>query len=397
MDSTILFRHRFGRDSIFENLKSKIMDVDKGTKIVVFLIAMAGSLFSCSKDNSNGPEVPNGFVCGIDSPVSKGDRMIGIDLLNLTESNTFDDNINLAAQLGMEFIGLHITWTSIESSANTFTDPGDALFLLSQVAIDNNLKFSLTIRPIDITGKTVPPDLNDLRFNENQMIERFKSLIDFVFTKVAPSVLLNLQIGNEIDGFDTTNEDPSFWTDYGIFLKEITAYIHSNYPTVIVGFTGTFNGLLAQPTRFNDLLENVDILGVTYYPLKSNFDVKEPSVVFADFDNLVAAYKNAPIYLQEVGYQTSPQNNSSEAKQAEFYCNFFKAWDEHLSRIKTANIVRMNDLSMEEAAISAGPYGISGNSFIEYLRTLGIRTFGNKGTNKQTFEVIKNNLQLRGW
>jgi len=351
-------------------------------------------LFSCNKD-TNTPA--NDFKCELQNIVPKGERTIGIDLLNPTESNTFEQNITIAKELGFQFIALHLAWSSIENSANKYEDPFNAIELLGQFAQNNNLKFSLTIRPIDLTGKTVPTDLQNIRFNNEIFIQRFKSLVDFIFSKVQPSILLNFQIGNEIDGYNTTNEPASFWDDYGIFLKEITKYIHSISPNMKIGFTATFNGLIAKSIQFKNLSKNVDILGVTYYPIKSNFNVKKPNVVFNDFSTLVKTYENIPIYLQEVGYQSSKLNDSNESNQAEFYCNLFKAWDKYPEKIKAVSIVRLNDLSLKDAQESAGPYGISDNNFIEYLKTLGIRTYNELGTNKQSYDVIKNNMSIRGW
>lgn len=362
--------------------------------IITVLRIFILSLLSCTTEPNNPVDE---FSCEIQSPVLKGNRMIGLDLLNLTESNTFDQNIALASELGIEFIALHLNWTSIETSPNNFEDPFSALELLSQYAQNNNFKFSLTIRPIDIPGKTVPADLKNTRFSDAEMINRFKSLVDFIFSKVDPSILLNFQIGNEIDGYDTSNEPATFWDDYGIFLREITAYIHLINPSVKVGFTGTLDGLIEQSTLFLSLVQNVDILGVTYYPLNSDFSVREPNSVFTDFDNLVTIFGNTPIYIQEVGYPTSSLNNSSELKQAEFYSNLFKAWDLHSKEIKSVKILRLNDLSLQGAQESAEPYGITCAKFVEYLRTLGIRTYENEGTNKQAFNVIKMNLSERNW
>jgi hypothetical protein len=142
----------------------------------VFLIFCL-TLLSCT----NEPIDPvNEFSCEIQNPISKGSRIIGLDLLDFTESNTFDQNISLATELGIEFIALHLTWSSIETSANNYEDPFSALELLSQYAQNNNLKFSLTISPIDIPGKTVPADLENTRFSDTEMIIRFESLVDFI-------------------------------------------------------------------------------------------------------------------------------------------------------------------------------------------------------------------------
>ena len=73
----------------------------------------------------------------------------------------------------------------------------------------------------DLTGKTVPADLDTTRFNSATMKARFKGLIDYVFTKIDYQLLTSLQIGNEIDGFNTSSEHSDFWSDYGSFLLDI--------------------------------------------------------------------------------------------------------------------------------------------------------------------------------
>jgi hypothetical protein len=346
-------------------------------------------LFSCGKTDTEPKEQYN---CILESVVPKGDRKVGLDILDLNENEDFDRNMAFAKDLGIDFLPMHFDWNFIETSPGIYEDTYSFLELISLFAAQNDLKLSLTLRPVDIPGKTVPSDLFETRFNDQQMIKRFELLIDFIFTIVDPDLVLNFQIGNEIDGYDTSNEPATFWNDYGIFLKEITAYFHTNYPGIKTGFTATFDGLTENPERYNTLLMNVDVLGTTYYPHKNGFNVKDPDCPFKDLAELVSHYDTKPIYIQEVGYQTSGINNSSEYKQAEFYCNLFRAWDIHAAQIETLSIVRLNDLSLQSAQESAGPYGLNSEDFIEYLRTLGIRTYENEGKKKQAFDIIKARL-----
>lgn len=355
-------------------------------------------LISCTNDdNSNNVIEPTEFECSIENAEPKGERKVGIDLLNVTETGPFENNIDIAKDMGIEFLTLHTTWADIEPSPQNYVDPFDVLYLISSTAANNNFKLNLTVRPIDLTGKTVPADLNSTRFNDSLMTSRFTSMLDFVFGIVDKDLVLNLQIGNEIDGYNTGNEHPDFWSDYGAFLFEVKEYVHQNYPNIKVGYTATLHGLNNNPTLFSALNTAVDIMGVTYYPLKSNFDVEDPDIVFKDINDLIANYPTKPIYLQEIGYQSSQSNNSSEEKQAKFYCHFFEVWDNHKSSIKAVNFLRMNDLSLESAEMSAIPYGLTDTGFIEYLRTLGIRSYDGNGQNKPAFDVIKKNLEARNW
>ncbi|MBL6447196.1 hypothetical protein JMN32_12815 [Fulvivirga sp. 29W222] len=231
------------------------------------------------------------------------------------------------------------------------------------------------------------------------MISRFKALIDFVFTKIDYNKLTSLQVGNEIDGYDTSNEHPDFRSDYGAFLSEINNYAGTQYPGLKIGFTATHKGLTHGPLSdagvFTALADVVDVLGVTYYPIKNTFEIENPQVPANDLATLTLIFKNKLIYLQEVGYPSSSPCSSSEQIQAQFVCQFFQAWDAHASQIPLVNWVRLHDVSLEDAKQLAGPYGLTANKFIEFLRTLGLRTYD--GQNKAAFIMLKEQAKERGW
>ncbi len=143
--------------------------------------------------------------------------------------------------------------------------------------------------------------------------------------------------------------------------------------------------------------------------MTSGFQVEDPDVVEDDlqaltdeFDGIKGADQSPgssiPIYLQEVGYQTSPVCGSSNEKQAEFFYNFFQAWDKHADRIPQASILRLCDVSQSSAEQTATDYGKPGNQgFIEYIRTLGLRTFPGIGADKPAAAVIREETEKRGW
>lgn len=372
------------------------------TQKFIYPFILILSLASCSADGPKGTD--SGIIeptsCN-SSPIAKGTRLLGIDLLDINETGSFDNNLSKAEEFRYEFVALHVAWTSIETQKETYEDPGNSLTLLNDVVNNNDLKFSLTIRPIDITGKTVPSDLATTRFNDPEMIQRFKNLLDFVLTRVSYQRLTSLQVGNEIDGYNTSLEDPEFWSDYGIFLTQINAYLDASYPGLKMGYTGTFHGMTKGPLKelgvFTALATAVDILGVTYYPINSDFSVMSPDVINNDLNTLIAEFPSSTIYLQEVGYQTSETNQSSNIKQSQFVCDFFSAWDDHTEAIQLVNWVRLNDVSATYAQELAGPYDINGEGFTEYLRTLGLRTYDGEGTDKEAFGTLVKEATKRGW
>ncbi len=367
---------------------------------IILVLCIISILFTgCSKDNSTSIS-PEELNCP-GTHKHKGDRLLGIDFLNSTEDGTFEGDFEKARGFGIDFTGLHLLWGQIETSPENYTDPGNALSAFNEFCNNENIKFSLMIRPIDLTGKTVPDDLDNVRFNTQLMKSRFKSLIDFVFTKIDYQLLTSLQIGNEIDQYDTSNEHPDFWSDYGNFLFDIRSYIGLEYPGLKLSFTVTLLGVTTGEHKdsgvFEALSEVTDVVGVTYYPINNDFTVMDPDVVDVHFAAITSKFVGKIIYFGEVGYQTGNKCNSSERKQAQFICNVFHAWDAYKDNIKLISFVRMNDISQPQAEEMAGPYGIGDEKFIEYLRTLGLHTYNGSGTDKEGFSVLKEHANLRGW
>ena len=63
-----------------------------------------------------------------------------------------------------------------------------------------------------------------------------------------------------------------------------------------------------------------------------------------------------------------------------------------------ASILRLNDVSLASATSTATAYGVPGNQgFIEYIRTLGLRSYSGQGADKETFTLIKEEIEKRGW
>lgn len=331
----------------------------------------------------------------------KGERLLGMDYLDTSEAGDFDANAGLFSTLGGNFTALHLTWAQLEPTANQFEDPGSALASLKAYLEANALKLVLVIRPIDLTGKTVPSDLASTRFNDTTFIARFQAALNFTISTVGASNLLAVHIGNEIDGFNASAEHTDFWSDYGAFLTSVNGYVDTQFSGLPIGFTATWGGLVQGSTSTKAIMTAlggaVDLIGVTYYPLDAQFGVRAADDVHADFNQLVNDYSDVELMLTEVGYPSSSDNTSSERGQAEFYCELLKAWDDHSNRIPMMNIVRMNDYSLAYAQAGALPYGIDSVPFIEYLRSLGLRNHTGIGSAKPAWSILEAELNKRGW
>ena len=378
-------------------------------RLFVGLIAISLTTCGCTRKSDSTPASGDAtdFECS-SNPVAKGSRQFGMDILNQYSGGAYTSDFAALKALGGSYQTLHLTWSSLEATGSgttsgTFSDPSNALQTFSSLATSDGIKLALTIRPVDATGKTVPSDLASTRFNSATMKTRFKAVIDYVLTRIPKANLVSIMIGNEIDNYTPTS-DSNFWSDYGDFLNDLAAYVGTAYPGLQIGFTATFDGVTDSSKTLTHGYNSVSVMqtyanlvnvvGVTYYPQSSTFIVHEPTVAAEDFQK-IDDFTSKPIHVQEIGYGTSGTISSSEAKQAEFYCEVFKAWDTHAAGIPNMALLRMNDVSRAAAETLAGPYGISMETFIEYLRTLGIQT--NAGTKKQAYSVIERELEKRSF
>lgn len=380
---------------------------------MIFKKALFGTLSffvfeSCQKNSTDGATIgEETYVCN-SSPVPKGSRKFGMDILNPFSGGNYGTDFAALKNLGGSYQTLHLAWSSLEAAGSgttsgTFTDPGNALQTFSSLASSDGIKLSLTIRPIDATGKTVPSDLASTRFNTAVVKTRFKALVDYVMTRIPKTNLVSIMIGNEIDNYNP-GADTNFWTDYGDFLNDVRTYANTNHAGLPIGFTATFEGVTNSSKTlslgFNSVAvmqtyaNLVDAVGVTYYPVTAAFAVHSASVVTGDFIKIVN-FTSKPIHIQEIGFPSGSMNASSNYFQAEFFCEALKAWDTQITRIPNMALLRMNDVSRSDAEALAGPYGLSSEAFIEYLRTLGLQT--NSGVQKQAFRILDAELKKRSF
>ncbi len=336
------------------------------------------------------------------SAEERGNRIIAFDILNATETGDFQLNHNIASdELKSGFIQLLQPWNAFENSQSGVYD-GEAMQffqMINDFAELSETQLSLIITPIDIPGRFLPAYISNKKFNDPEVIESFNNLLDRLFNPingiVNPSIVIALSVGNEIDHYNWTGNNDKI-SEYKEFLQAIKPKINSY--GIQLHFTGTLYGLIMPGNDWVDLASSVGKVSVTYYPINSDFTVKEPDIVFTDLDAVSAKFTNKNIFLQEVGYPSSESLNSNEIKQAEFFCNFFNALDKHKEQITQISILRLNDVSLTSAQTTANTYGLPDNNyFIEYIRTLGIRTWEQTGTNKTAFDMIKNEINRREW
>jgi len=348
-------------------------------------IILAFSLFACGGGNQSSPQ-DNGIVL-------KGNRMLAIDVTEAEDAN-YDNAIDKAINAGADITNVSLNWTTIETAPGVYNN--SFLSIANLYYPTKGLSINLSLQTINTNQKEVPVDLQGLNFDDPVMIMRFKQLLDFVFSEIPDLTLNSLAIGNEIDVYLGT--DAQRWAQYQTFYTEVSAYARGKRANLQIGAKATHAGITGSAQ--NELLSlNAisDVVMVTYYPLNADFTVKDPGVIANDFSTLVGLYPATPIYMMEVGFPSGPLCNSSETLQSDFILEVFDAWDIYSTEIPLISFTWLTDLSSQTVQNLGTYYGLNDPVFLEYLGTLGLRTFSGTGTDKQAYTTLADEASKRGW
>ena len=328
--------------------------------------------------------------------INPTNNKISVDVSTQPQNAAFDYNscFALGANLGMSSVGIHQSWTALETAPNIFN------FTILDIANlyypAHNMPIDLNIDPLETNHLEVPSDLTTMAFDNPLFINRFKTLLDSVKVHIPNTTTFSsLVIGSEGDIYLGSNA--MLWQQYTTFYNAVAAYARVLWPGLKISTELTFDGLKAYNTFAQTLNTNSDYIGVSYYPLNSNFTVKPVSTIPSDFATITALYPIKPICFYQYGYPSSKSCNSSETQQAQFITQTFQSWDTYASNIRIIDFTWLHDLDTAAVNYNAAYYGISDTAFLEFLHTLGLRTWNGNGTDKQAFLELKCQAKQRGY
>ena len=362
--------------------------------IILFCISCQGSAQSKILQKSSKIEITPS------TPNTK--RILGMDILNTTPASSFENNMTTAKSIGATGMILGLGWNQIEKvtpndclAPGQYTDPGNALAIFNQILPLHETKLSLSISPISTSINLLPENLKDKGLNNPLVVCRFNKMLEFVFSKIPNIDLISIQFGNEIDGFSSADKDLSFWSEYWGFFSQVSQTAKKLRPNLKVSITGTLYGTIGESSNvlakggLEQLYKISDIVSVTYYPLNSNFSVKDPAVIDREITKLINLYPNKLIYFNEVGYPSGSRKYTKlNDDQEQFVEEIFKSWDKHINHIPFISFLRLNDLSREDAEFVARSYGLETHqAFISFLEKLGFKHFD--GTHKDSFNKLR--------
>lgn len=321
---------------------------------------------------------------------------ISMDISTSAQNNsvfTYDSCYKVGQTLGMSQVGLFQTWAAIETSPMNYNltvfDIANLYYPAAGMPID------LTITPINTNVLETPSDLTSTAFSSTVMISRFNRLLDSVKAHIPNVTLTSLVIGSEHDVYFGSNT--TLWNNYTVFYNSVMAHAKILWPGLKVSTELTFNGITTYTSQAQTLNLNSDYIGVSYYPLNTNFTVKSPTVIPGDFASLVALYPSTKICFYQYGYPSSATCNSSDALQAQFITQTFQTWDNYAGNVRMIDFTWLHDLDPAYVNTLSTYYGISNPAFLEYLRTIGFRNWNGNGSDKPALNELRCQAKLRGY
>ena len=323
-------------------------------------------------------------------PKPRGNRLLG---MGISEGGVgFEKAFALAQGVGVKVIELPTSWDDNELEARQYVEGW--LPIADQFYSKAGTKLAISLNPIDTNNLRLPKDLKNKSFNDPEVIERYKSFVDFAAKKLPNSDVFFVAIGNEIDAY--LGGSDKRWQEYTEFFIAVAPYVREKFPKAVIGSKITYDGVINLDNKVRRLNSYADVVLTTYYPFKQGeFIIRDPETVHEDFKRIVDLYPDKKIYFTEIGYPSGSLNGSSETKQADFIRETFAAWDTYADKIPFLNFQWLHDSSPEDVATWEKYYGLKDKGFASFLGTLGLRTYD--GKDKEAFVTLGEEVKKRGW
>lgn len=318
---------------------------------------------------------------------SRGGPLIGLQANIFANEpltpQTANAHYQTSLEAGITFQAFDQTWAILEPRPGKY-DFNELDFQVEQ-AVRSNVPIAYNVRIVDTGHKSVPGYLQHRGWRDAQMRDRLIALINALVPRFKGR-LKWIMIGNEIDPYFAAH--PNEAADYSGLFAAGASRFRELVPGVRVSTTVTFDGLRLLDSLLKPLFDQSDFLSVTYYPMNPDFTFRDPDTAGSDFSRMISAAHGKEVILQEVGYASSPLNNSSEEKQARFFENVFRQLAAHRGVIVGANFLFMSDFSDTVVADLARYYNLANaERFKSFLKTLGM--FDDKGRPKKSWEVFR--------
>lgn len=258
-------------------------------------------------------------------------------------------------------------WSSIERQPNSF-DTEELAFIVEQA---ERMQVIFTFKVIDAGQRTMPDAYRSLPWDSPEMVSAIVRAMEVMGPALGPRVW-SYSVGNEIDMYFASR--PGEIAPYARMLQQVKSRVRQLHPDA--SFTTTFQFSTAPQlrSRYAAVVDALDHVAFTYYPLAANFTVRPPEVFASDLQTMLAAAAPRPITLQEIGYPTATRLGSSPELQAQFVRHAFEAV-RAVGTTRVMGVTYLFQADLPEWLVNdlVAAYGVDDGNFRAFLSTLGLR------------------------
>lgn len=360
-------------------------------KFIVSLLFIEVIFTQCSSEEN--PIVPQSDNSAGELPLLNGNNKVGtIEGFNPSNPPATSDSIAArwqeALNAGMSIGRLQIDWPELEPLPGTFNQ--SVLEQELENMKNQGLQTFLLISAYDSDGPVLPADLRGKAFDDSELINRFKNLMDWVIPMLVEYDGYLISVINEAD--NDFADQPELYKEIVTFLAETRDHVHQINGNMAVTATIAEGSLDDDRPGIRELIAESDVACWNFYGTKLQFSSpyfveQTESEVKADLQQLIEASGDKKIVIQELGMHSGNRLlNSSEEIQRRFFELFFEDLSTN-EQIVVAYNFQLVDWSPEVSELLA--QGFEGEEvpqeFIyqwkESLETIGLISYSD-GTNK---------------
>lgn len=370
----------------------------KHLKTVIFL-TLTLLLSACGEDN----DTPTAAMDSQTDPLTllRGEKHIGA-IIGFNADNpqattdSIEDRWQEARTAGMRSGRIQIDWPELEPSPNQYNQ--NALQTLLEDMQSQGLQTFLLISAYDSEGPVLPEDLEGTSFDDPALINRFKSLMDWVIPMLVENDGYAISISNEADNIFA--DLPDLPGQLLTFLNESKAHIKSLDDRVAVTITFAEGSLKSNFPGADALIAACDVACFNFYGSESTFTspfnrTLTPAEIRSDIQQMLEVASDKPILIQELGMHTgSDVLESNEEIQRQFFEVFYTEMQKE-ERIRAAYVFQLVDWSPTLTASFIQPLEGSGvpqefiDGFAESLNTIGLINYSDGSRKLAWNEFVK--------
>jgi hypothetical protein len=295
--------------------------------------------------------------------------------------------LGIVERAGLNFLVHNGKWNELEPKKGEYNfEPLDF-----NVATAKRLHIPIcyTLRTIETVDRAVPSEFRKMPWSDPRMEQALLKLIEAMAPHFDGRVHWFL-LGNEIDGYFTRH--PGELDDYARLYDHLARRIKQLAPGIQVSATLMFGGVELMNGAMRPLTEQFDFVCFTYYPIRGDFTMQDPSLVSHHVDRMRKVAHGRPLVLQEVGFASGAKNNSSQEMQAQFVENVFTVLRANSDFVEAACFWLLADLQEDFVDKLAGYYGMPNSAvFKSFLQTLGM--FDGSGNPKKAWSVYEREVR----